>query len=87
MIRNCIICEKELESSVGFTNDMDFQDPPSKATCFSSSGNFGSAVFDPMDGTRIEISVCDDCLLWKKQFVIGFSTKTTIEVKFIENPF
>ena len=50
----CISCKKEIEMHHGLPND---------AVVFKSSGNYGSALFDPMDGSvSIQIYVCDDCL-------------------------
>jgi hypothetical protein len=35
---------------------------PLDGLAFSTPGHYGSTFFDPCDGTRIEIAVCDDCL-------------------------
>ena len=29
---------------------------------FASYGHYGTAYFDPMDGSKIEIVICDPCL-------------------------
>lgn len=33
------------------------------AVIFSSPGNFGSHVFDEMDGSRLLLNICDRCLV------------------------
>lgn len=54
----CIVCKKELKNVFeGTTNQ------PDEGLFFVSHGNYGSRVFDPMDGTFLEINVCDDCLV------------------------
>jgi hypothetical protein len=55
---SCIACGTELESSVGDSGE----NQPSDATTFRSYGQYGSTVFDPMDGSFLEINVCDRCL-------------------------
>lgn len=54
---NCFKCMKEL---VNVWEDADNQ--PHDATTFITEGHYGSTVFDPMDRTRLEINICDDCL-------------------------
>lgn len=40
----------------------DAANQPSEGTCFITYGHYGSTAFDPMDGTYIEINICDPCL-------------------------
>lgn len=35
---------------------------PYAATVFYSGGHYGSTFFDPMDGSYIELAICDGCL-------------------------
>lgn len=35
---------------------------PLRGVAFASAGHYGSTVFDPMDGTVLEIAICDVCL-------------------------
>jgi hypothetical protein len=51
----CFVCGKELED-IGVNE-------PIKATQFKTYGHYGSGVFDPMDGTRLAINICDTCLI------------------------
>lgn len=55
----CLICGKQLEpvfSDAGTVNQ------PNDATAFWTAGHYGSGVFDPMDGSMLNINICDDCL-------------------------
>jgi hypothetical protein len=55
----CIVCGAAL---TGLFPDIN---QPSGATAFQTTGHYGSTVFDPMDGSAIEINVCDSCLTAK----------------------
>lgn len=57
MSMNCIVCKKTLENI-----EYPEGNHPIHGTAFHSIGHYGSGVFDPMDGTFLEINVCDDCL-------------------------
>lgn len=51
----CIACGRELQSCARPNQPLD-------GLAFSSRGHYGTTVFDPMDGSALEINVCDDCL-------------------------
>lgn len=53
----CIACRKEMQNIMEGHGIQ-----PSGGVAFATQGHYGSTVFDPMDGTTIEICVCDDCL-------------------------
>lgn len=55
----CIACGRSLEGL------FEEQNQPLGGTAFATRGHYGSGVFDPMDGSAIEINVCDDCLRLK----------------------
>lgn len=56
----CIICGKELENvDVASTNQ------PSEGLNFYSHGQYGTTVFDPMNGEYLEINICDTCIVEK----------------------
>lgn len=59
----CIVCGKEL-ATVNNTDDH-IADQPSGGTNFSSSGHYGSGVFDPMSRETLSINICDECLTSK----------------------
>lgn len=35
---------------------------PNDGLCFETKGHYGSTFFDPMDGSVLEIVICDKCL-------------------------
>lgn len=57
---NCIACNKKLETAI--PPEAADHNQPYGATIFTARGQFGSTIFDPMNGTYLEINVCDDCL-------------------------
>lgn len=57
---NCIVCKKVLENTGPSPCE---ENQPSGGTSFQSRGHYGSAAFDPMDGTYLEINICDPCLV------------------------
>lgn len=65
---NCIVCNCILDDAAGGMAE----NQPYEGTSFTSYGHYGSTVFDPMDGSFIEINVCDRCLTkaGKKQQVL-----------------
>ena len=52
----CIKCGAKMDNIA----ELGFQ--PNGGTAFSTCGHYGSTVYDPMDGSAIEIVVCDECL-------------------------
>lgn len=52
----CIRCEKDLK------NILEKGIQPVGGLAFHTHGHYGSAFFDPLDGTHIQIVVCDVCL-------------------------
>lgn len=57
--RICIRCDKKLSGDGGDDFDM----PPSDGLFFTAYGNYGSTVFDPIQGgERLECYLCDDCV-------------------------
>lgn len=55
---NCIVCGEHVENEGD-----EGQNHPHAATAFMTHGHYGSTAFDPMDGTFLEINVCDPCLV------------------------
>jgi len=35
---------------------------PKDGLAFVTSGHYGSTYFDPMDGSWLEVAICDDCV-------------------------
>ena len=60
----CIICGKELEQIMSGSYNH-----PNHACVGQSYGNYGSTVFDPMDGSFLEFNICDPCLIAHKKSI------------------
>lgn len=54
----CIVCKKPLEDVLA----REGENQPNNGLAFHSYGHYGTTVFDPMDGTYLEINVCDPCI-------------------------
>jgi hypothetical protein len=63
----CILCGGELPNPYSR-----FQ--PDGGLAFITYGHYGSTIFDPMDGSGLEIAVCDPCVLWALEK--GFAVQT-----------
>lgn len=74
----CLVCDCTLESAI--PSEIDEGGQPSKGTAFQSHGHYGSTVFDPMDGTFLEIYICDPCLTRaskSRKVMMGFPRPAT----------
>lgn len=59
MIAPCLTCGRLLDEVMpGFSENQ-----PNGGVTAMSRGNYGSTVFDPMDGSTIEFILCDPCLV------------------------
>lgn len=58
MAQPCVVCGKEL-----FNVFEDCENQPEAGLAFVSHGHYGCTVFDPMDGQKLELNICDDCLV------------------------
>lgn len=54
----CIVCGRTLSRATD-----DYEAQPDDGVMFSTHGNYGSTVFDPMNGTTLLINVCDECIV------------------------
>lgn len=52
----CICCNRSMRNYA----DNGFQ--PDNGLAFATSGHYGSTYFDPMNGSYLEIAVCDGCV-------------------------
>lgn len=62
---NCVVCDKELDN---IQDEGGFQ--PYGGISFRSYGHYGSCRFDPMDGSWVELVLCDECfgnILWTEK--------------------
>ncbi len=62
----CIVCDRTFEPAA---NDRNFKTVPYEGTLFFSSGHYGSTAFDSFEGERLEIIVCDACLITRRNRV------------------
>lgn len=53
----CIACGRTLRNAAP-----DVTNQPDGGLAFETLGHYGSTAFDPMDGTYIEVNVCDQCI-------------------------
>lgn len=75
--RFCIICDKDVAPG---HDDDSFTNPPNGAVVWQAHGNYGTELFDPMDGNMyLECFICDECLKARSSKV--FHVKTEKEIK------
>ncbi len=55
----CIVCGRRLNAAMDAVGSSHV---PYAGTMFETGGHYGSTAFDPLDGTRLQIVVCDECL-------------------------
>lgn len=60
----CVVCGESMEN----LDYGGFQ--PDNGLAFVTSGHYGSTVFDPMDGSRLELAICDFCLKDNKDRIV-----------------
>lgn len=54
---HCIRCSKKMHNYAGSSSWQ-----PNDGLAFTTLGHYGSTYFDPMDGSTLEVCVCDRCL-------------------------
>lgn len=74
---DCIACSKTMESVLPEGRGIQ----PLGGLAFCSHGHYGSSYFDPMDGSFIEIAVCDECLSKTARGVNLFPSLDAMEEK------
>ena len=62
----CFKCDKELEN----WNYRNILVHPMKGLHFLTYGHYGSSFFDPMDGSTLNIAICDECVETNKHKII-----------------
>lgn len=68
---NCIACDVEVENWDAACHKDQPQVHPIGGTLFRTYGHYGSSIFDPIDGSYIEVVVCDECLATKMSYTHG----------------
>ena len=76
----CIACGKQLHNVFD-----DCENQASDGLAFRSYGQYGSRVFDPMDGQFLEVNICDSCLqaYGTNRVLLGRETKPIASVKLV----
>jgi hypothetical protein len=54
----CVVCGRLLREALPDHSE----NQPNDGVCAVIHGNYGSTVFDPFDGTHLEVNLCDPCL-------------------------
>lgn len=66
----CLVCGREFCNVVSIEQ---CPNQPYEAATFNSSGHYGCTVFDSFTSAKLEINICDECLIVaQKQGRIGF---------------
>ena len=74
MTKRCSTCEKAVQADDHVVYD---------ATIWTSEGNFGSGVYDPMSGdVFLEAVICDACLIGKKGLIEEVKAETKVSGTF-----
>lgn len=60
----CIVCGRKLENALDLPKE---NNQPNGGLAFTTHGHYGSTSFDPMDGTWLEINICDPCIVAAQQ--------------------
>lgn len=55
----CIVCARPFSNVV---STQSCPNQPYEGATFNSHGQYGCTVFDEIDGSKLEINICDDCL-------------------------
>ena len=69
--RACIRCDRPVADALDASPETG-EVPADGAAVFTATGNYGS-VFDPDDGTILEVVVCDPCLTTAGVPVLGYT--------------
>lgn len=81
----CIVCSKHLDDV--FPEYEQDQNQPCYGLTFVTYGHYGSTSFDPMDGSTLELNVCEECLdKARKDNKILYRPFQT-DIDYIEDPF
>jgi hypothetical protein len=54
----CVVCGEKLRNVMP-----DADNQPNDGVYLETHGNYGSTVYDPMDGHFLELAICDECLV------------------------
>lgn len=60
----CIVCNQPLYREID-----DYEAQPRDGVMCVTEGNYGSRVFDPLDGRTLHFNICDSCLVARQSAV------------------
>jgi hypothetical protein len=58
----CVVCGRVLDPVFAEVMDDSGYIQPGDANTLTGRGTYGSTVFDPLDGSHVEVNICDKCL-------------------------
>jgi hypothetical protein len=69
----CFCCDKVMENMhyESRLNDSYVYVHPIDGLHFQTRGHYGSTMFDPMDGSSLDIAICDDCIKQRAERIRG----------------
>ena len=73
----CFCCDKSMENMHYKSRDSYVYVHPMSGLHFQTYGHYGSTVFDPIDGSSLDIAICDECIKQRKDRIRG--TGKTLE--------
>jgi hypothetical protein len=70
---NCFCCDKELDNMHYESRNKEsyVYVHPMGGLHFRTYGHYGSAVYDPMDGSSLDLAICDECVMLRKDKIRG----------------
>lgn len=82
MKRNCFKCNETLIGAMTGEEENEFREPTLDAVIFTSYGNFGSVLFDPIDNPEefLELYICDKCLKANQDRVYHITNKNPLKI-------
>ena len=69
---HCMVCAKELDNlEYEMRDGKRVEVHPMGGLHFRTYGHYGSTVFDPMDGSYLDVAICDECVTKNLENVRG----------------
>lgn len=86
----CFCCDKQMSNWIYDSPRPDGTESrvtvhPMGGLHFQTYGHYGSRAFDPMDGTALDIAICDECIIANVERLHGTGFDHAHEVALIEN--
>ena len=77
----CMVCAKELDNlEYDMRDGKRVEVHPTGGLHFRTYGHYGSTVFDSMDGTCLDLAICDECIMSNLNRVRGTGLKDVMEI-------